>query len=278
MISMRHKPYFLPQISAPYTEVIDQLDDEDVDYKMVDIDPNELKPTQGIIFSSEISDCNVDNEKPIWISKDNDVCDGHHRLGKSIIENHPTIRAIMIDKEVKDACRLLNKIQDIFEYKEKLKLEETTGNDYINDYNDPDSDQTETNDKLPLNDFLSRIEEDNEIEQGQEKMIEAYRKEPIKENSVVGNFFYLKPVLGFTKYEITFNNLLDTNDLGIEYKNSQNPVDILAKNWFPHINFKALSEKYNITEEKIKNKTIAEKARKLGFDGIKYGDSYLQGL
>ena len=278
MISMRHKPYFLPQVSAPYTEVIDQLDDEHISYKMININPNDLNPTQGITFSSEVSGCNVDNEQPIWISKDNDVADGHHRMVKGMIENHPTIRAIQIGLDIKDTCRLLNKIQDIFEYKEKLKLEETTGNDYINDYNDQDTDQAPNRGRMPLNDFLSRIEEDNELEKGEEKMIEAYRKEPIKDSSVVGNFFFLKPVEGYTKYEITFDNLLDTNDLGIEYKDSQNPIDILAKNWFPHMNFKALAEKYNITEEKIKNKTIAEKARKLGFDGIKYGDSYLQGL
>ena len=277
MISMKYRPYHLPQVSAPYTEVINQLDDNDVEYKMIDIDPNELNSSQGITLASEVSKCNMDNENPIWISKDNDIADGHHRYVKSMLDNHPTIRAIKIDMESKDLFRLLNKIQDIYEYKEKLKLEDT-GNEYINDYNDLESDQTSSDVVLPTNNFLARIEEDNELEKGEEKTIIGYRKEPIKENSVVGNFFYLKPIEGYTKYEISFENLLDTNDMGIKYKDSQNPIDILAKNWFPHMNFKSLSEKYNITEEKLKNKTIAEKARSLGFDGIKYGDSFLQGL
>lgn len=278
MIMMKHKPSFLPQISAPYTEVINQLDDEDVDYKMVDIDPNKLNPTQGLVFANEIPTGEIDNENPIWISKDNDVADGHHRMVKGIIDNNPTIRAIQIDMEIKDLCRLLNKIQDIYDYSQKLKLEETTANDYINDYNSPNSDQTETNDILPLNKFLHQIEEDNELEKGEAKTVIGYRKDPIKENSVVGNFFFLKPIEGFTQYEIDFENLLDTNDFGIQYKDSQNPIDILAKAWFPHMNFKLLAEKYNISEDKIKNKTIAEKAKSLGFDGIKYGDSFLQGL
>jgi hypothetical protein len=180
--------------------------------------------------------------------------------------------------EFKDLCRLLNKIQDIYDFSKQTDLEETTANEYINDYNEIDSDQTENDVKLPLNDFLNKIEEDNNIEVGEEEVIIGYRKNPINSKSVVGNFFYLKPVAGYIKYEISFSNLLDTNNLGINYKDSQNPIDVLAKNWFPHINFKSLSEKYNTTEEKLKNKTIAEKAKLLGFDGIKYGDSYLQGI
>lgn len=272
------KLYYLPQVSAPYTEVINQLDDEDVEYKMLNINPNDLKPSQPFTLSHEVSSVELDNEKPIWISKDNNIVDGHNRSIKSILDNYSTIRAIQVNMDFNDACRILNKIQDIYEYQQKLSLEETTANDYINDYNDPDSDQTERDEILPVTDFLSRIEEDNELDSPEEKTIIGYRKEPVNNNSVVGNFFYLNPIKGYTKYEIIFNNLLDTNNLNINYKDGQNPVDILTKTWFPHMNFKLLSEKYNIDEEKIKNKAIAEKARSLGFDGIKYGESFLQGL
>ena len=271
-------PKHLPQISAPFDIVLQELDDIDCDYSHIKMNPNDLNPSQPFTLSSDVDNAFNDIDNPIWCDNEMNIIDGHHKWVKKLNNDENEVLVIKLGVDFNNACRLLNKIQDIYEYKEKLKLEETTGNDYINDYNDPDSDQTESNTRMPLNDFLSRIEEDNELEKGEEKMIEAYRKEPIKDSSVVGNFFFLKPVEGYTKYEITFENLLDTNDLGIEYKDSQNPIDILAKNWFPHMNFKALSEKYNITEEKLKNKTIAEKARKLGFDGIKYGDSYLQGL
>jgi hypothetical protein len=95
---------------------------------------------------------------------------------------------------------------------------------------------------------------------------------------VVGNFFLLKPVEGFDKYEIEFDNLLDLHSLGVTYKDGQEPLDIMAKIWFPHINFEKISEEYGMPSINLKNKAIAEKAMVLGFDGIKYGDTLIQGL
>jgi hypothetical protein len=66
--------------------------------------------------------------------------------------------------------------------------------------------------------------------------------------------------------------------LGVTYKDGQQPVDILAKNWFPHVNFEKLSEQYKVPSINLKNKAITEKATKMGYDGIKYGDTLIQGL
>ena len=52
----------------------------------------------------------------------------------------------------------------------------------------------------------------------------------------------------------------------------------MAKIWFPHINFEKISEQYEMPSINLKNKAIAEKAMKLGYDGIKYGDTLIQGL
>jgi hypothetical protein len=95
---------------------------------------------------------------------------------------------------------------------------------------------------------------------------------------VVGNFFVLNPIDGFSKYQIDFDNLLDTNELGVAYKDSQDPVDIVAKMWFPHINFEKISSQYNADSKNLKSKAIAEKAKQLGYDGVKYGDKLIQGL
>ena len=62
------------------------------------------------------------------------------------------------------------------------------------------------------------------------------------------------------------------------YKDGQEPVDILAKNWFPNINFEKLSTQHDVPAINIKNKAVAEKAIKMGYDGIKYGNTIIQGL
>lgn len=270
MIDMRYKPRFLPQMNAPYDMVLQKLDDEGVGYDVIEVNPEELKPMQGITFSDEVGGVNVDDMNPIWISSDMSVLDGHHRMVRALLDKIP-IKCIKIDMNNKDACRVLNKIQDIYEYEQSQGLEEVEDQDAINFYGGDE------------NQFLKTMEEDNgaiqsETPTNNEKTIIGYRKEPIKENSVVGNFFTLKPVDGYNKYEITFNNLLDTNALGVTYKDGQEPVDILAKSWFPNINFEKLSTQHETPSINLKTKAIAEKAMKMGYDGIKYGDSIIQGL
>lgn len=267
---MRYKPYFLPQVSAPLDVVLNQLAANDVGYEIIEIDPNELNASQGITFSDEVEKVSFDDTNPIWVSNDNRVLDGHHRWVKALLDGTP-IKAVKIKMNDKDACRLLNKIQDIYEYERSQSLEEVEMQGAINYYGDDE------------NQFLTTLEKDNagirvETPSTNSKSLIAYRKDPIKENSVVGNFFLLNPVDGFDKYQIDFDNLLDTNALGVTYKDSQSPVDILAKIWFPNINFEKISKQYNMPVENLKNKAIAEKAMKMGYDGIKYGDTILQGL
>lgn len=269
------RPYHLPQISAPYTIVLGKLDDEGVDYELTQLHPNEndeINPSQNVIFGDEVSNVVIKDENPIWlagIDKIN-ICDGHHRYFKGLLDNIPVI-AVKIKMDFKDACRLLNKIQDIYEYEESRGLEEVEMQDAINYYGDDE------------NQFLNSLEEDNISVQAEkpslnQQTVVAYRKEPIKDNSVVGNFFTLSPIDGYSKYEIDFDNLLDTHVLGIMYKDGQQPVEILSKVWFPHVNFEQLSQQYNMPSINLKNKAIAEKAMKMGFDGVKYGDTLIQGL
>jgi len=266
------RPYHLPQLSLSYVVVLEKLDDENIKYNVIQINPTEgdgIQPSQKLIYSDEIFGVNLNDTKPIWIA-DNKICDGHHRYFKAMLEMKP-ITAVKLDMDFMDACRVLNKIQDIYDYEQSQGIEEVVSQDAINYYG---SDE---------NQFLNSLEEDNVAIQTEnpsknEQTIIAYRKSPIKENSVVGNFFTLKPVEGYTKYEIDFENLLDTNALGVTYKESQEPVDILAKSWFPHVNFEKLATQHNTTSINLKNKAVAEKAMKFGYDGIKYGDTIIQGL
>lgn len=270
MIDMRYKPHFLPQVHAPYDIVLQKLDEEGVDYTNVEVDPEELTPLQGIVFSDDVGGVSVDDMKPIWISSDMQVLDGHHRMVRALLDK-VLIKCVKINMNHKDACRTLNRIQDIYEYEHSQGVEEVVSQDAINFY------------QKDSNQFLNSLEEDNFNIQSKsptknQKTIIGYRKSPINDNSVIGNFFTLKPVEGFDKYEIDFENLMDTNGLGVTYKDGQEPIDILAKSWFPNINFEKLSTEHNTTSINLKTKAVAEKATKMGYDGIKYGNSIIQGL
>lgn len=274
MIDMRFKPKFLPQIDMPIDEVIKQLDEEGVDYDYIRVDPEKLNASQGFVFSDMVEVAAPNDKNPIWLDKDMNVVDGHHRWIFALGDNLP-LTAVKIDLNSKDACRLLNKIQDIYEYKKQVELEEVEAQDAINAENERTGGATYST-------FLKSLEENNigvqaEKPSKNDKSIIAYRRDPIKENSANGNFFTTNSIEGFDRYQIDFENLLDTQELGVAYKDSQNPVDILTKMWFPNINFEKLGEIHHTEPIKLKYKAIVEKARTMGYDGIKL-DTIVWGL
>jgi trans-2-enoyl-CoA reductase len=75
-----------------------------------------------------------------------------------------------------------------------------------------------------------------------------------------------------------FNNILDTDDIGVILHPDSSPANSLAKSWFPNIEFDKVAKKYNVRPDSIMNRAVSEKARKLGYDGIKYGDVLIQGF
>jgi len=261
-------PYYLPQISASYDYVFEQLNNENINYDIFLAEPDELNATQPFVFSDKIENFDPNNNKPIWISKDYNIIDGHHRWVSALSTKKP-IECICIQLDTKSAMRVLNKIQDIHDYEEQRRMEEVVTQDAINIHNDMDS-------GISNNEFLASLEEMETPESNQCKIF-GYRHTPIKENSVIGNFFMLNPVDGYDKYEIDFENLLDTDNLGLQFK-EEHPVDALARNWFPNVDFDNMSEPYIHSPQELKNKAIVDRAKKMGYDGIKYGDLMIQGL
>lgn len=273
MITMQIKPSFLPQISAPFNYTLGMLDNEGIDYKYMQGDPEDLIPLQGIVIQDKISE--IKDIKPIWVSKDNYILDGHHRFA-SALSKGILIKYIKISLPYKEAIRVLNKIQDIFDYENQEKINDVVGQDHFNMRNDKDSGIED--------DFLSMLEIDSNDEKKilhdnkKLKKITGYRKKDINEKSVVGNFFSLKESDGYNKYDMEFNSLLDTNELNLNFRSDSTPVAVLSKNWFPNVDFKKLGKKYDVKEESIMNRAVAEKAKKMGYDGIKYGDIMIQGF
>jgi len=258
-------PYHLPQISAPLDLILNELDKEGIEYNEITIDPIELKPNQPFVFSDIAAEINELEMSPIWISKDNQIIDGHHRYLKSIMLKKP-IECIKIDLNNNNCIRILNKIQDIYNYEQQQQMEEVVMQDVVN------SDDGE----ISTNELLATLES-VEMPHGNGSKIIAYRQKPIVENSVVGNFFLIEPIEGYDKYEIEFENLLDIDDIGIEFGN-KNPIDVLAKTWFPNADFENMSAPFTHSPMDLKNKAIADRAQEMGYDGIKYGNRMIQGL
>lgn len=272
----RMSPKYLPQINMSIDEMLKKLVENDCDYNLIQLNSDELKPSQQFTLSDDVYNTINNETHPIWVDIDLNIIDGHHKWVKTLHDNTPVV-VVKLNINFKDACRLLNKLQDIHEYEEARQMEEVVAQDAINIVdNDKDAGFSDE-------EFLSSLEEDNSVVQEEnpslnKKTLIAYRKEPIKENSVVGNFFMLKPQDGFGKYEIQFDNLLDVGKLGITYKDGQVPVEILAKIWFPNVNFEKISGQYDISSVNLMNKAVANQAMKMGFDGILYNDTLVQGL
>lgn len=273
MQDIRIKPYWLPQIKSSLSFVLKKLDEEGIKYRIITIDPNELSPLQGIAILDNVTKLKNGEINPIWISKNNEILDGHHRYCFALANELP-IKAVQIMMNHQDCCRVLNKVQDIYEFLNQEKIMEVIAQNHLNMRNDNDSFNTN-------NDFLSilnieNIKENKKI--GKKKKCTGYRKDKIKENSFAGNFFSNKKIDGYKEYNIEFDSILDTNDLKLVFNTQSSPVEELAKVWFPNINFEPLAKKNNINKISLINRAVAEMARKMGYDGIKYGDIMIQGF
>ena len=206
-----------------------------------------------------------DWEDAEWLNSQWKLLGGTHCVLKGVACEH-------------DAIRALNKVQDIYEYEEKQRLEEIVAQDQINYLNEPDTQDF-------LSTLQSEMKEDEEVlHSGSEDKVgkkkrkqTAYRNKPVNDNSPVGNFFSLKPQDGFTKYEIEFDNLLETDKIGLP-SNGKDPFIVLSDAWFPNIKFEKIAKKYKVSPSNLRNKAIFEKAMAMNYDGIKYGDIIIQGL
>jgi hypothetical protein len=257
MIDINYKPKYLPQISSPFNVVLKYFDDEKIPYKKTLLNPDTIKPSQGIVFLDKIQDYSDDY---IWLSKDLKVLDGHHRYGSCLSYNKP-IKGIIIMLPYLEAIRELNRIQDIINFKEKQE-NLITYPDEINVFD------------IIRDEYFY----DENIYGGKKRKLIGYRNKPIKDDSKSGNFFSLQPIKGYNKYEIEMDNVLDTDDLDIVFENNINPVFKLAEYWFKGVDFDYLANKNDIPKNKLISRCVSELGYKYGFDGIKYGDIILQVL
>lgn len=259
------KPIWLPQMKADKGFVLKELDNMGVKYSITAKKPSELKPQQKSINTETVDYFNsqIDSKQPIdpiYVSQNDDVLDGHNRLFS--YKNNPMVDNIVCIKimlDVADAARVLNKVQDKFDWEQGLN------NDGINV-------------QAPVSVNEPVIIETKEEPVKNKKQMVLYRESPIKTGSKTGNFFLEKKN---DKYKlentIVFENLYEISDEDLT--NSSSPIDHVMEKFGIDSNMvKEDSAKNGIKESDYKLRKIAEVGKEKGYDGIKYGSKYIQAL
>ncbi len=164
----------------------------------------------------------------------------------------------------KDAARLLNKIQDKFEFEKGL--------DKGDDVTNPLACNPNNAEEVVDENLISKSNSDSE----KLKQHTLYRMKPIQNNSKTGNFFQMehKPKHDH-QYEIAFNNLHEIPDEEL----GEDPFMSLAEKWLGSTDqLKEQSVKNALTFETYLHRRIVEEAKKKGYDGIKYGSKFIQAI
>jgi len=288
------------QISAPFNNIIQGLSNDDINYELLRMNPAKLNPTKTHILGDEIKE--FPENKVIYADQDNKILDGHKHFRNSIALNKPEVYVIRLRLPFDESRNILEKQQMLWDEKQKNninnnqepftqniqepKVNEVIGQDSLNMINDKSYDDEAFNDDREQNDisYTSTNDDKNKDEPYVDTLtprgknpqtITGYRDKAINENSPIGNFFLLKPVEGFSKYEIDLDNLLDVSDYELD---ENKPFEELAYLWFPHIDFEKIGKEKDVDVENIYKRCISQRLQELGFDGIKYNDDLLQCL
>ena len=121
------QPYYLPQVSAPFKFIVDNLKEMNVEWFPVLVTISTLKPLQKSVDMdkvTEIAENMKDDGKsisPVFISNKNHILDGHHRVSgiKYKLGENSKIKAIKINADDKDGASMLKIIQDRWERQNK---------------------------------------------------------------------------------------------------------------------------------------------------------------
>jgi hypothetical protein len=106
----------MPQIdSEDHKSFKKFLDKRNIGVRMIEINPKSLRATQGEFDSKKIESGLKKTEiRPIIVSQDGFVIDGHHRWLQAINGNKNTMKAIEIGTDARKALKLANKFPKSF--------------------------------------------------------------------------------------------------------------------------------------------------------------------
>lgn len=253
-----YKSKTLPQISAPFSYVAHHLNDMGQPYELTGVHVDSINPSQAFIDSDIVHDFmskikSGEELKAIYLDKDNNSIDGHHRhVAHALSKNtHVPSVKLMCDKDT--AIKVLNEIQKKWD--------------------------NENN-----SEFLKALSEDRDTSiyvpekpvKTEKQSIKAFRKKPIMQKCISGNFFALTEVPGYNPFEIELDAVFNTDSIDPKIKKEKNPPAALAMHWFPQLNFEEKAKMMGMSVDDFINTIVAEKARTKKIDGILYGDKLLQ--
>jgi hypothetical protein len=253
-----YKPKSLPQVSAPFSYVAYELNDMGQPYEMLGVNVDSINPSQAFIDSDLVYSLidklkNGEELKAIWLDKDNNSIDGHHRHVAYKLNKNSHVPAVRLNCDKETAIKVLKEIQSKYDRENNSK--------FLNElFKDGDT---------------STYVREKDLETKKET-IKAFKEKPIKQKAITGNFFSLKEVPNWKGYEIEFSALVNSDQIDKKIKKHKNPPLALAMAWFPDLNIEQKAKEMEMPLEEFILTIVAEKARTKGIDGILYGDKLLQ--
>lgn len=276
MENLEKEYMWLPQMGENNHEyVLSQLTEKNIGYKIDVYNPNELKPLKECgegsldFFTEKIN--NREKLAPLYISVDNEVIDGSKRL--NAYRHNPDITKVYCIKlftDVLNGASILSKIQDRYDWE--------VNNNFIKGYEPMVTDNgVNTTD----DDFIDDLDNTqvNEVEDKENpKTLTLYRSKPMNMKSKSGNFLLTEKKPMFDK-EITleFDNLYEIPHEEIE--GIDNPVEYILEKWLgEEVNLREEATKHALQYEAFLPKKVAEECKRKGYDGVKYGNMYVQAI
>lgn len=259
---------WLPQVEADFGYVKKQLDKDGVSYRNIRVNPKELIPLKKSVKKSNVDlfEDLISKDEPIdniYIDVDGHILDGHNRA-YAFMQNKDIdlVECFQILLPYQDACRVLNKTQDIYDYEKNFNVDNDSLLSFDNVFSEED---------------ISKEENDLNFEDVNKNPTELtlYKSKEINKKAKTGDFLITTKKPHFNhEYVIGFENLLEIPQEDLE--GFDLPTEAIATKWFKDKNFKDEATKQALTYEVYLSRLVNQKAEQMGYDGIKYGDNIVQ--
>ena len=280
---------WLPQVKQEnVNEILQELKNSGIIVKSVMVQPSYLKPLQKKVSKTKIDEINgiIDEDGYLpktWVDANNNILDGHHRV--YAYQSRPDIDKVECYKiflNSKDACRILNKIQDRIEFKKEYsintpstfnmmdtiqsELNSTYQTPQKAQYLGPDKEQEVEKQKLDFNDVTNKV-------------LTLYSVRPFDKGNSSGFIMSFSKDKGYDKeYEILFDKILHVprEEMELHEPFYLAGMYILDPNFEKDTTIikKMASDINKVYAEFIKDR-LNGFAKRAGYDGINFGDKLM---